>query len=335
MAQSLEDLKAENAAALAQPAKTPQVEPEELEPLTAQDDDDDQTAAELDDDESEASVEPEDWMKGDDQTSQQAGKKFTDSDIGAAKSKLRAKLEAKHQTELDDMRAKLEQAQRAVPQQVGKPKREDFYESDDPDDAYIEALTDWKMGNTQAQQSAQHASYEQQRKQIEQKQAVEQSVDQHYERAVKLAEASGISPELYQSADLRVRSAIESVFPKGGDAITDTLISNLGEGSERVFYNLGVNQARLSELKTMLAQDPSGLKASIFLGKLSAELSPARKRTSNAPKPATQIHGDKSSGESGRALQRKYDAAHSSGKGAMAFDIKQKAKAQGINTKTW
>jgi hypothetical protein len=332
----LAQLKAENAAREAELAASPQDDVEELDDAVTDEQDATGQDADQDQDAEGAKADAEDWMKGDEPESQGAGKKFTDGDIGAAKSKLRAKLEAKHQTELDELRAKLEAAQKQqVPQATARPTREQFYDQDDPDDAYAEALMDWKMGATAAQQQVSRTQYEQQRKQLEHKQATDQAVDQHYERAVKLAAASGIEPEVYQSADHRVRSAIEGLFPNGGDAVTDSLISAIGEGSERVMFNLGVNSARLSELKTLLASDPSGIKASMFLGRLSAELNAPAKRKSNAPAPAAQVKGDAATTESGRAIHKKYQDAHKAGKVGEAFSLKRQAKASGVNTLTW
>jgi hypothetical protein len=333
---NLAQLKEENEKRLAETADAPQADPVDEIVESADDEDAGEQDADLGEQAEVATADAEDWMKSDEPESQAADKKFTDSDIGAAKAKLRAKLDAKHQTELDELRAKLEEAQRQqVPQQTARPTREQFYDHDDPDDAYAEALVDWKMGATAAQQHAKQSQYEQQRKQLEHKQVTDQAVDQHYERAAQLTASSGISPELYQSADYRVRSAIEVLFPKGGDAITDSLIAAIGDGSERVMYNLGVNQARLTELKTLLANDPSGIKASMYLGKLSAELSAPAKRKSNAPAPATQIKGDMPTTESGRALHQKYLAAHKSGNVSKAFSFKQEAKRAGVNTQSW
>ena len=333
---NLDQLRAENAALEAEKTASPQDEVEEVLDVATDEQEAEDQDADLEPGAEGTKADAEDWMKGDEPESQGAEKKFTDGDIGAAKAKWRAKAEAKHQTELDALRAQLEAVQRQqVPQPTARPTREQFFDQDDPDDAYAEALMDWKMGATAAQQQATRTQYEQQREQLEARQATEQAVDQHYVRAAKLAEVSGISPELYQSADYRVRSTIEGLFPGGGDSVTDSLISVLGEGSERVFYNLGVNQARLAELKSLLTQDRSGLKASMYLGKLSAELNAPAKRKSNAPAPAAQVKGDMATTESGRALHKKYQEAHKSGNVGKAFSLKREAKAAGVNTQTW
>src|SRR5690606_24954445 len=124
-----------------------------------------------------------------------------------------------------------ERSQQQVPQVGEKPRREQFYDKDDPDEAYAEALVDWKLNAGAAQRQATTQQYEQQHQALVQQQRIEQSVDQHYERAEKLAAASKIKAEDYQAADLRVRSAIDQVFPGGGEQITNALIAHLGEGS--------------------------------------------------------------------------------------------------------
>nr|WP_294975033.1 hypothetical protein [uncultured Pseudomonas sp.] len=338
MDKTLDELRAENAAAEAAAAPVPQADATDVDDEAAQgqeggeDHADDQA-----DDESQA-AEPESWMKSDDQESQEAGKKFTDSDIGAAKAKLRSKLERQHQSELETLKQQLEElrSKTVAPQPTARPKREDFYDHDDPDDAYTEALADWKLKDTLSKQHAETQSYETQRKQLEAQQKISSNVEQHYERAAVLAAASGISPELYQSADYRVRSAIEGVFPGGGgEVVTNALIASLGEGSEKVFYNLGVNPKRLAELTSKLAEDPSGIQASIYLGRLAAELTTPVRKKSNAPAPATSVKGDASTTDAGRALHRKYMDAHKKGDTQAAFSIRRQAKQANINVNSW
>lgn len=278
--------------------------------------------------------EQEAWMQGDDHSSS-ADKKYTGSDIGAAKAKLKAKLERKHDTEVETLRAEIKALQQGKPVEVGaKPKRDQFFESDDPDEAYTDALLDWKLENKGAKQQAQTAQAQVEQRQKEQQLNNSVAVDQHYERAIKLAEKSQISAENYQQSDYRVRQMMDSVFPNSGDAITDALIANVGDGSEKVFYNLGVSPARLQELETRLKADPSGVKAAIYLGELKATLVAPQKRNTSAPKPAAQIQGDQTSTSAG-ALERKYLDAHKRKDIGAAFKLKREAKAAGVNTQNW
>ncbi len=337
MAQSLKELKEENAKAEEEAANTPQVVEEEIE----------EEAVEVETEELEEVAEPvegeeeetetEDWMQSDEQTSPDADKKFTDSDVAAAKRKLRAKLEKKDD-ELSVLRAEVEKLKGGpAPAQVAsaKPTRDAFYDAEDQDAAYIEALTDWKLENVQAEQRSTNANAEVTRQHEEFKRVTDKAVDQHYERAVDLADKSGISAELYQSSDMRVRQMIESVFPQAGDVITDAMIASLGEGSERVFYNLGVNKSRLGELKSRLVQDNTGVKAAMYLGQLNAELAAPQKRKTNARKPATIVKGDAQSSAKLKASEKKYAEAHKVGDTSKAFRIKREAKKAGIDTTTW
>lgn len=337
MDKTLEELRADNAAEEAARAAAPQADVTDTTDAAADDLNTDPNLAEGEEGDEGKEAEPESWMKGDDQESQGADKKFTDGDIGAAKAKLRSKLEAKHQSEVEQLRAQLEEARRntVAPQPSARPKREEFYDKDDPDEAYTEALADWKIKDTLARQHNDTQQYEFQRKQLEVQKTIESGVDQHYERAATLAAASGISPELYQSADHRVRSAIDGIFPGAGENITNSLIASLGEGSEKVFYNLGVSPKRLKELTSKLAADPTGLQASIYLGRLSAELTAPVRRTSSAPAPATTVQGDANTTEQGKGLQKKYTEARKKGDAQTAFNIRREAKAAKINVDSW
>lgn len=336
--QTLEQLRAENEAQVTQPEVDPQTAPEDELDTPAEASGEVTPEAEGGDG-SAPEVEVEDWMKGDDQESQSGEKKFTDHDVAAAKKKLRARIEQKD-SEIERLQRELEEERRkssAVPQVGDKPTIEQFYEtSDTPEADYARAMVKWELAQEQAKRIAQEQQYQQQRNALEQQQRIETSVDQHYERAHKLAEASGITPELYQSADRNVREAVEAVFPNGGgEVVTNALIANMGEGSEKVFYHLGVNQARRTQFQTLLKEDPTGLKASVYLGKLSAELSNPARKTSNAPKPATQIQGDRQTTEAGRALHQKYKDASKSGDIQKAISLKREAKASGVNTQDW
>lgn len=337
MANTLEDLRAENAAAEAASAQVPQAGASDVEDAAADDLNADDDLAEDSSGEEGQEAEPESWMKGDDQESHGAEKKFTDRDIGAAKAKLRAKIEREKQSELDALHAQLEElrSKTVAPQQLARPKREDFYDNDDPDDAYTEALADWKIKEAQAHQYASTQQYEAQRKQLESQQKISRDVDQHYERAAQLSAQSGISPELYHSADHRVRSAIEGVFPNMGDHITDELIASLGDGSEKVFYALGVSQKRLEAFIETMKNDPKGIKTAVHLGKLAAELASPTRKKSNTPAPAATVQGDANTTDAGKSFQRKYLEAHKRGDSQAAFSIRREAKAANINVNSW
>lgn len=335
--ESLEDLKAANAALEEKKLATPQVVEDDPKDKAVEDETV-ETKGDADPDEEEAGeTETQAFMLTDEEKPADE-KKFTDSDIGAAKKKLRAKLEVKD-SEIEKLKAENEQL-RSSPSATGekaRPKREDFEESEDPQEAYEDALMDWKLSKNNANNRQQSVNAEQERIETQRQTEVSQSVDQHYERAVVLAEKSNISAELYQSADGVVRKTVESIFPKNGDTITDSLIANLGEGSEKVMYNLGVNKKRLDHFKQLLKSDPGGIKAAMYLGKLNAELNAPSKKRTKAPAPASTANGDSpiSNDDDFVKTKKSYDKANESGDKQAAFNIRMAARRQGAPTNTW
>ena len=334
--QSLAEIKAENAAEEKAAANKVALENgeddfEETEE-DAQDPEKDQPTAEEtnpDDEDDEEGDEKESWMKGDD-----------DSSLDSEFAKVRRKVTRKFQGRLDQaedeaeqLRKELEQLKKGKPatQQKlpEKPSRGRYRSEED----YIEALTDWKLDVRDAQKSSNQIANEHKAKQEESDRETMDRVETHYERAAKLSEEAGITPEKYQMADRRVRAAVEAKFPDAGDAIVDKLIAVNGSGSERVFYNLGVNKARLDEFVDTLGRD-AGLATANFLGRLSEQIGTPRKRTSSAPEPVSSVSGDKRGGNM-TALQRKYKEAMKSGDSQKAWDIKRSAKKKGTNTNSW
>ena len=317
---SLEEIKAENTAEAE--AEAPPPEPESP---------DTEAAAEGEQPEQEPVVEPEEWMK----TAEVPVK----THIGM-KTRLKAKI-GKKDDEIAELRAQIEELKpsaSAAPQATSleRPKKSDFYGSDDPDESYLEALSDFKMAQMANHlQTQRRRSYQQQR--MEQAQTeISSAVDDHYQRASNLLAASGISEDLYRSADMVVRSAIDSVTGSG-DQVTDQIISRMGEGSEKVMYYLGQNPAALEKLKGALSQDPSGLKAAVFLGRLQSDVGAPKKRTSNAPPPAARIQGDAVVGETAnaKALRKKYTDAHKKGDSQAAYMIRKEARQSKIKTSDW
>ena len=335
MAQTLEELKAENAAAEVEPETIPQVVEEEIEVEAAKVETEELDEVAEPNESDTGKTEVEDWMQSDEPAAQ-ADKKYSGEDIGNAKAKLRSKLEKKHNTEVDELEAENERLKngRTNAKGLNRPKRDEFFDAEDPDDAYAEALVDWKLENNQAKVAAKSKQSEDVQKAQAFKDRVSEGVDQHYERAVVLAEESGISADLYKSSDLKVRQVVESVYPEAGDAITDTLITNLGKGSEKVFYNLGVNTAKRNEFKKLLSEDTSGMKAAMYLGTLKAELNAPNKRKTNAPSPAANVSGDvNGSKDSFKSDKKAYDKA--GGNMQARFAIRMKAKKAGADVSNW
>ncbi len=332
---TLEELKAENANEETNDTEATQAEEEVVLEEAAEEVTEDASEAGESSETDTDKTDVEAWMQTDEPASEEADKQFTGSDIAAAKKKLRSKLESKHNDETAELKRELEELKAQVHrpaqqgQQRAKPKREDFLDLDDPDEAFAEALVDFKMGNIQAQQANQTAQQEAQARQSDAIAAVESKVDQHYERAAKLAEEVNISPEVYKQSDLAVRQAIESVMPKQGDAIADQLISRIGDGSEKVMYYLGRNPSAQIELQNKLRDDASGISAAIYLGSLKTKVANPVKRKTSAPKPTTQLSGGNTPTSD---WQKKYNKENDVQK---RFDLKMEAKKQGVDTKNW
>lgn len=348
---TLAELKAENAKADAaadqddneateeETASPPQADEVDTEDTEAEDTEaDTEPDAETGDTDTE---EPEDdtWMQSEGHDSD-ADHVFSNADMAKARRKYQAKGEAKaeqkYAEEIAALRQELEAVKGHAPVTTGlaKPKREDFYDQDDPEEAYLVAFADYLEKTTLAKVEAKQASTEKTRAAQAHMKAMETAVDQHYERAAVLAQKSNIAPETYQAADRRVRQAIEGLYPDNGDVIADQLIANLGEGSEKVFYNLGIRPERLTELVNRLTDDKSGLKASLYLGELKGRLLQPPKRRSAAPKPAADPKGDQDS-PSARKLRQQYQEAHEKGDVQAAWDAKSAAKARGADVSNW
>ena len=340
--QSLDELKAENAKAEEEAATKPQtveVEPEakaaEVIPEVVVADSGTQPDAETDAGET-GKAEVEDWMASDESN---ADEEIPNSAWKAAREKFKAKLgkaNEEHDAEVARLRAENERLKNgAAPKQLNRPKREDFDEHEDPEGAYIEALTDFKLEQNSAKQAAKTTEEGANQRQQAYQAEVDSSLDQHYERAAKLSEASNITAELYQSADKTIRTAIDAVRPGAGDMIVDGLIANLGEGSEKVFYSLGVNSAKRDKLTSLLTTDPSGIKAAMYLGTLKAELSAPNRKTTNAPAPAPNLQGDGATKDPHKQFKKDYEKASAAGDVQGAFNARMAAKKAGANLKTW
>ena len=185
-----------------------------------------------------------------------------------------------------------------------------------------------QVGNKQRQQETSVAAA---------RDVLTESVDGHYSRADKLIEEFSISPEVYKQADLNVRRAAEAIAPERGDAIIDHMISVMGEGSEKVLYYIGnpKNKAALNEFQSLMTQDPSGLKAAVYLGKQQAKLTNPSKATTNAPPPASRANGDESSSAKGGPAKKQYEAAHKKGNAQAAYNAKAAARKAGVDTSKW
>jgi hypothetical protein len=337
---TLAELKAENAAETAQETKElPQ------DDYTPEDEIKDEPEQKLDAPEDsevegeEAETDP-DWLKP--ETADDSGDvpKFTDGDAAAIRRKYKGKLTEKDEKilELETKYAELEKkitapAATPSPQNIGPEPQRDAYANDAE---WIRALTTYNAQTIQAQTNAQLQADERRRKQEDIANRTKLQTDQHYARVAELAKKSNISEEVAQSADLKVRNAVNSVFKGAGDTIVDTLISSLGAGSEKVILHLGIKTSKLNELVRLFQEDPSGIKASAYLGTLKAELSAPSRRETKAPDPIDKVQGDKSgSGGQTERLRKQVADARKKGDISAVIRAKQDAKKLNINTSKW
>ena len=327
--QTLEELKQENADAEAQQSEKDVEIETEAAAETNDDSFQDQAIENEYDAENEIIDEKPSWLSED--SDSQEDRRFTGSDIAAAKRKLKGRLEEKSSEveELKDQVAQLmqqQQSQASQAQALNRPTREQFLNAEDPDEAYIDAMTDWKLAS-KIQQS-QGVVQQHQRQQV-----IEQAQNRHYEAASKLIDEHGISPDLYKQADTQFRRGLDSVRQGAGDLIAQELITQMGEGSEKVTYMLGRNPSKMAQLQQALMEDPSGIKASMMMGRLQAEVTMPRKNTRKAPPPARRVQGDASStGNSAKRMKKAYDQA---GNAQDAFNARRAAKKAGVDTSNW
>lgn len=341
---TLAELKAQNAATTEEEESKVTIDLPETESEEVEEEQQAEPEAEAEsegDEKPEESEEVEDWMReSSDDDDEKPGFK-PNREAAAVRKKLRAKLHEKDD-ELEQLRQENERLKQSYQAPEAeklppRPKLEDF----DYDEAKHEAaLDDWydKKAEAKAKQVMSSSQTEaQQREQAERnKKALEESVNRHYERAAKLVSEGKISEEKYTNADRVVRESFERIAPKQGDVIVDSLIKtldSLGEGSEKVMYQLGVNPAKMQEVTNAFASDPSGLSAVALLGKMQASITSPVKRKSSAPPPSHELSQAGSGKGAADKLHQQYKKAGDNLQ--KRIDIKREAKRSGVDTSKW
>lgn len=237
--------------------------------------------------------------------------------------------------ENEELRARIEAYEKSMPQQATQelktPNELDF---DDPAE-YQKALNEYHTNITvktlQTQEQTRRMQEEAQRIQRER----EEAVNAHYVRAEEMLKKHSISPDIYRDSEKKVRDSVEVVMPGQGENVTDSLISIVGEDSEKAMLYLGRNKGALAEFTMLLQKDKTGLKAAAYLGKIAGKVnSNTVKKPSQAPKPAPKVEGENGS-VSSAALLNKYNKAHKDKNYSLAYDIKKEARGLGIDTEKW
>ena len=336
---TLAELKAKNAAEEEAEQETEVVEVEEQQDTKVTIAPVESTVEETEDEADEEEAEDvESWMQEEVATPDDDGDSGfkPNREAAAVRKKLKAKLHEKDD-ELESLKAEIERLKSGsttAPQtELKRPKLEDF---DYDEEAYNAAMDDYYDKRVDTKLESKQSSQQQREAAERQKKALEEAVDRHYTRAAKLVEEGKVSEEKYTQADRAVRESFERIAKGNGDKIVDSLIKtldSLGEGSEKVFYQLGVNPAKMQEVANLFATDPSGLSTVAYLGKLQASIQSPTKRKSSAPAPSPELKGSGSTKTPGEALLKRYKKA--GGNVQARLDIKREAKRQGIDTRNW
>lgn len=346
---TLDELKAENAAKEAEANSEPiedkkEIIEDEYVEVKEESKADEVEGSTEDNDEKEAELES--WQLTEDtETSEDDQKSGFVPNHEAAKRRKQAKAlkgELKEKdSELEELRKQVEALksgnapQAEAPKQLTRPTREQFDYDDDAYDAALEKYYDDKLEQKLSSHQSNTTEKQQEAQQRKAAEAQQKSLDDHYERASQLVADGKVTADSYRNADTLVRQSLESMFPERGDHMTNALIStlnNLGEGSEKVMYQLGVNPAKMQELQNKLAIDPSGLAASAFLGQLQSQIQTPNKRRSQAPKPSAKADGEGGSSGKGGTLLKQYNKSDDL---QTRMNLKRKAKSQGVDTSKW
>ncbi len=168
-----------------------------------------------------------------------------------------------------------------------------------------------------------------------QQKTIESAVDSHYQRVGKLLEDSGVSEDVYLTSHQNLENVISMATGGDGKQILNQFISSLGEGSEKSIVYVGRNSGALNEFRSLLADDPSGLKAAAFLGMQTSRLNKPGKATSTAPSPAPELPGGDQTAGSIDSYVKRYRTASKKGDINAALNAKLDAKAAGVDTSDW
>jgi hypothetical protein len=331
---TLEELKAQNAA---EAANTPP-EPESEETLDlSPEETPDNPEPEPEEDAPEATAAaPDDAFTPEEDDGLPKDGPLRKGDAKALRQKYQGKLSQKDE-ELERVRQELEEVKKKVAQPsqlpaAGQEPQRDQYTNDAE---WIRALTTFNAQQVLQQSTAQQQAEERRRKQEEIQTRTRMQTDAHYERVADLAKKSNISEDVAKSADLKVRNAVDAVFKGAGDTIVDTLISSLGPGSEKVILHLGIKNSKLNDLVKLFQEDPSGIKASAYLGSLKAELNAPTRRETKAPDPIDKVQGDKSGSSALDKMRKDVADARKKGDISKVIALKQQAKAAKMDTRNW
>ena len=115
--------------------------------------------------------------------------------------------------------------------------------------------------------------------------------------------------------------------------VINSMISRLGEGSEKVIYHLGANATALREFESELKADPTGIKAAMYLAKKQALFnSKPVVKPKPVPKPDVPLQGKAPKVSNHKAA---YLKAEKAGDYEAASAARKAARAAGENPNNW
>lgn len=352
---SLEQLKADNAAEELATKGTEVIEPKEVvkdeyvevkEEAEAVKED----VKPVEDDDGETKPIIESWMQTEDaETSED------DQNSGFVPNHEAAKRRKKNQAlkgeikEKDDENAKLLKrisdleagnATQAAPQDKAelpvRPTREQF---NFDDDAYDEAVDKWNDDRFDIKLNqnfqANHDKNQQAQQQKASQDLITKNVETHYENAQKLVDGGLITAESFKNSDSAFRRTLDGLYPGQGDFVANDMIAKLntlGEGSEKVTYQLTVNSAKMQKFVQLIENDKSGATAIGYLSILQSQIQTPNKRSSQAPAPGTKVEGESGNGGKAGTMQKEYAKSDDL---QTRITLKRKAKSQGVDVSNW
>ena len=271
---------------------------------------------ELDDDDNPIEEETPLWMQDEEEVADQTAAETVPLSA-LMKQKGKGKVKDARIEELERENAALKQTPN--PQtQLKRPRAAD-YNTDDEHEEALEAY-DQQRDDLRRQQST---ATKAQASRIQER---ETAVDSFIERAEAVVVKHKIKPETYKGALDIVQGIVEKAFPNTKDAHLEFL-SRLEEGDETTLYMIGRNKSQRDKLEELFNDDPSGIKAFRHIARLTERNLGAKTKTSKAPKPAASASGNANAVPANeRAWRKKYDKAS----GQERYDIKQKARAEGV-----
>ena len=350
---ALSQLKAENASKENE-EQTGQSESDDLEALQEDGEELEEQTGQSDD--SDDDPDPEEvpaWMQTDDDDSETSSEQTNLMPVKShirKRKQLQGEIKAKDD-QIADLQQQITQLQQGTAPQPGQqaptqarptvkaaPKLSDFADEDDPESAFTAAMLSWSNSQVDARMN----QNVQQQQVTARKQAIDTALDDHYERAAVLIEKGNLAAEEYTAADSLMRQTAEQLQPGRGDDIVNTLLANIGAGSEKVVISMGRKASNLNRFFTALKDDPTGIKASVILGKMAAGFEGSKSsKVSSAPAPGKKIAKGSTGGKGGtptaqeRKFLKEYNAAHKVGDRNRAFRARREARKAGVDVTKW